>query len=190
MHRKSLASLAAVAALAGLAGCGHSPLAGTPAQAASKQSPAPDSTAADPYASKDVAYSDYREAAQQLSIPTGLLIPAVGFSEALSTLCHSSPDEFSKLVTEQRTKAGSDSDGASTLQSLADEVQLRLSLSCPQRMGDWANARADDQNYGGDNDVSPTASPGPSTGSADSEDSSSDDTAAATPSPSAASDSN
>jgi predicted small lipoprotein YifL len=185
MRRKSLASLAAVAALAGLAGCGHSPLAGTSAEAASKQTAAPDSTAADPYAFKDVAYSDYRDAAQQLSIPTGLLIPATGFSEALSTLCHSSPDDFSKLVTEQRTKAGSDSDGASTLQSLADEVQLRLSLSCPQRMGDWATARTADQSYGDDNDVPATASPSPSAGS---EDSSGDDGGAATSTPSAASD--
>lgn len=187
MRRKSLASLAAVAALAGLAGCGHTPLAGTPAEAASKQTPAPDSTAVDPYAFKDVPYADYREAAQQLSIPTGLLIPATGFSEALSTLCHSSPDDFGKLVTAQRTEAGSDSNGASTLQSLADEVQLRLSLSCPQRMSDWAAARADEQSNAEDNDVSVTASPTPSADSGDTEDSSSED---ADPTPSAGSDSN
>jgi len=186
MRRESLASLAALAALAGLAGCGHSPLAGTPAQAANKATAAPDATAADPYASKDVPYADYREAAQQLSIPTGLLVPATGFSEALSTLCHSSPADFGKLITEQRSQAGSDSDGASTLQSLADEVQLRLSLSCPQRMGDWANARADEQSYT-DDDATPTATPTPSADSAGTEDAPSDDDA--TPSPSAASDS-
>jgi predicted small lipoprotein YifL len=176
MRKQSLVSLAAVATLAGLAGCGHAPLAGTPAQAANKATAAPDATAADPYAFKDVPYADYREAAQQLSIPVGLLIPATGFSEALSTLCHSSPADFSKLVSAQRAQAGSDSDGASTLQSLADEVQLRLSLSCPQRMGDWANARADDQSTADEEDATPTASPTPtptahSADSADSEDS-------------------
>jgi len=160
--------VAGLAALAGLAGCGHPPLSGTPAQAASTiQTAAPDTTASDPYAFSDVPYPDYREAAEQLSIPTGLLISPTGFSESLSTLCHSSPDDFSKLVTDQRSKAGSDSDGASTLQSLADEVQLRLSLSCPQRMGDWASARADDQSYDAGTEVSDTASPTPSYGSDD-----------------------
>jgi hypothetical protein len=165
-----------ITVLAGLSGCGHPPLSGTPAQAAVTPSAAPDAAAVDPYAFNDVPYPDYREAAQQLSIPTGLLVPSTGFTEALSTLCRSTPGDFSKLVNDQRSKAGSDSDGASTLQSLADEVQLRLSLSCPQRMTDWAAARADDQAYGDDatapssvseTGLPSTASPAPSFGSDD-----------------------
>jgi hypothetical protein len=151
-------------ALAGLSGCGHPPLSGASAQAAVSPSAAPDATAMDPYAFKEVPYQDYREAAEQLSIPFGLLVPPTGFTEALSTLCRSTPDDFTKLVNEQRGRAGSDSDGASILQSLADEVQLRLSLSCPQRMTDWATSRADDQ---ANDEVMDTASPSPSSSSPD-----------------------
>jgi hypothetical protein len=144
-------------ALAGLSACGHPQLSGSSAQAAVTPSASPDPGSDDPYAFKDVPYPDYREAAEQLSIPVGLLVPSLGFSEALSTLCRSTPADFTSLVNAQRKRAGSDSDGASTLQSLADEVQLRLSLSCPQRMGDWAAARADDQANAAD----PTDSPSP-----------------------------
>jgi hypothetical protein len=159
--------------LAGLSGCGHPALSGTPAQAAVTPSPTADTTAVDPYAFKEVPYADYREAARQLSIPIGLLVSSTGFTEALSTLCRSSPDDFTKLVNQQRAKAGSDSNGASTLQSLADEVQLRLSLSCPQRMTDWAAARTDDQAE--EDATTDTASPRASYGSDDA------DSTAATP---------
>jgi hypothetical protein len=167
MRREFIAVAVGITALAGLSGCGHPPLSGASAQAAVSPSAAPDATAMDPYAFKDVPYQDYRQAAEQLSIPFGLLVPPAGFTEALSTLCRSTPDDFTKLVNDQRSRAGSDSDGASTLQSLADEVQLRLSLSCPQRMTDWAASRADDQ--ANSDDVVDTASPTPSSPSSVSE---------------------
>jgi len=170
MRREFIAMAVGLTALVGLSGCGHPALSGSSAQAAVTPSATPDTTSDDPYAFKDVPYQDYRQAAEQLSIPYGLLVPSAGFTEALSTLCRSTPADFTRMVTEQRSKAGTNSDGASTLQSMADEVQLRLSLSCPQRMTDWAAARADDQNNA-DADDTPSPTPTPSYGSDDGGDS-------------------
>lgn len=137
MLESTRSTIAGLAVLLGLAACGGSKDAAVPAP---PPAPVAEQATADPFAWKDVRYQDYRAAALQVPLGAELLIAPDALTQSLDTLCHTDSAGFVQLLLDHESKAREASQNDLD-KHLAEEVSLRLGLSCPQRMGDWMAAR-------------------------------------------------
>ncbi len=139
MHGWARLSAVAVTAAFAMSGCGST-------QVAQDAPPAPEVVAAqtpvDPFAWTDVRYQDYRAAALQVPISTELLVQPAELTQSLDQLCHTDPAGFAQLLADQETRARNEAENDLD-KHLAKEVELRLGMACPQRMGDWMTAQRD-----------------------------------------------
>jgi hypothetical protein len=140
--RRTMLTAASVAALACLGGCSSGDDAKQAAPTEQVTASAEPSTL-DPNAWVDVPYKDYLAAADQIGLRPDVLQPESGFSSGLNTLCHTSAADLATMrKTQLANRDGTDT--YTTAKYLGDEVGLRIGMSCPQRMGDWAATEADD----------------------------------------------
>lgn len=135
----------ACAVLLAMSGCGGDDARVIAAVQAEPESPA---APADPYAWTDVAYADYRAAALQVPIRPEFLVTPGALTQSLDTVCTTDLAGYTELLSAHRHRARDASEAAQRRRYLAEEVSLRLGMACPQRMADWATARAAAQ--GGD----------------------------------------